>query len=343
MRLCLGQLKRMTPEIATFIKQLGIKSVLFNTPILPVIENEWKFEDIKTLKTQCEENGFTLEAIENVPIQFYDKVMLGLPGRDEQIEKYQRLLRNMSKAGIPILGYHFVPTFVWRTARDTPGRGGVHVTSFHEKLETKDINQMQGTCSGRTDVKIEDEEVMWSNYKYFMDAVLPVAKEVGVKMALHPDDPPVPMVAGVHRLFISLEAYKRAEMIAGDNPMWGLDLCLGTVSEMGGCKAVNEFIDYFGPRERIHYVHFRDVQGSVPDFQECFLGEGNYDPIMTLVRLKEKGFDGMILDDHVPQFTYDVVNPDIGWGYVSHGYENGYIEGLLAAIKGLYSKSRRVN
>lgn len=329
MRLCLGQLKVMTPEIATYIKQLGIKSVQFNTPHLPAVDGEWRLEDIKALKAQCDEQGFIMESIENVPIEFYDKVMLGLPGRDEQIEKYQRLIRNMGEAGIPSLGYHFVPTFVWRTSRDTPGRGGVKVTSFHKSEEA---NGNTVDYFARTDIKIEDEEVMWANYKYFMDAILPVAEEAGVKLALHPDDPPVPMVAGVHRLFISLDAFKRAEQIAGDNKMWGLDLCLGTVSEMGGRDAVNAFIDYFGPKDRIHYVHFRDVQGSVPDFQECFLGEGNFNPMETLVRLKKSGFDGYIMDDHVPQFSSDIINPDIGWGYVSHGYENGYIEGLLTAL-----------
>ena len=163
MRLCLGQLKKMTPEVAAYIQQLGIKSVLFNTPKLPAVNNEWRFEDIKGLKDTCELYGFKLEAIENVPIEFYDKVMLGLPGRDEQIEKYQKLIRNMAKIGIPILGYHFVPTFVWRTARNTPGRGGVLVTSFHKSLEGTSGNH--GDYSARTDVKIEDEEVMWRDRK----------------------------------------------------------------------------------------------------------------------------------------------------------------------------------
>lgn len=330
MRITLGQLKVMNPKIAAFAKQIGITSVQFNTPHLPVYNNTWKLEDLVALKKACDAEGLRCEAIENVPIEFYDKVLLGLEGRDEQIENYQQLIRNMAKAEIPVLGYHFVPTFVWRTSNTAPGRGGVKVTAFHE-ADAKKGNTVNYWA--RTDMAVPEVEDMWSNYKYFMDAVLPVAKEEGIKLALHPDDPPVPIVAGVARLFISLDAYKRAEQIAGDDGgAWGLDLCLGCVSEMGGAQAVKEFIDYFGPKDRIHYVHFRDVQGCVPDFQECFLGEGNFDPVAVLKQLHDVGFKGYIMDDHVPAIDGDIVDPDVGFGYTSHAYENGYIEGILKAL-----------
>jgi mannonate dehydratase len=322
-------IKKMTPEIASFAKQLGVKSVQFNTPDLPIVDNTWQLEDILKLKQQCDEEGLQCETIENVPIQFYDKVLLGLPGRDEQIEKYQKLLINMAKAEIPILGYHFVPTFVWRTSNDTIGRGGVKVTSFNED-KAKNGNTVD--YFARTDVSVADVETMWSNYEYFMNAVLPIAESVGVKMALHPDDPPVPMVAGVARLFINIEAFKRAEKIAGNNKMWGLDLCLGCCSEMGGEKTVHEFIEYFGKRGRIFYVHLRDVQGIVPNFQECFLGEGNYNPAKILKHLDEVGFKNYVMDDHVPSLSVEKINQDLRFGYTSHAYTIGYIEGILKTL-----------
>ena len=329
MRICLGQLRVLTPKIVTFAKQLGLKSVQFNTPNLPVVNNTWRLEDLIALKKSCDDAGLRCETIENVPIEFYDKVLLGLEGRDQQIENNQQLIRNMAKAEIPILGYHFVPTFVWRTAQDTPGRGGVKVTSFDADL-AKNGNTVNYWA--RTDVSIPDVEDMWANYKYFMDAVLPVAKEEGVRLALHPDDPPVPMVAGVARLFISLDAFKRAEAIAGDNPMWGLDLCLGCCSQMGGAENVDNFIKYFGPKGRICYVHFRDVQGVVPKFQECFLGEGNFDPPHVLKLLNDVGFHGYVMDDHVPRLDVDVVDEELQFGYTSHGYTIGYIEGILKTL-----------
>ncbi|MBQ6596944.1 MAG: mannonate dehydratase, partial [Lentisphaeria bacterium] len=311
MRIALGQLNRLTPQIATLVKQLGLKSVQFNTPALPVVDGTWRLEDLIALKKGCDAEGLCCETIENVPIEFYDKVMLGLPGRDEQIEKYRQLIRNMAIAEIPILGYHFVPTFVWRTSQNNPGRGGVRVTAYDEE-EARNGNTVRYWA--RTDVKIDDVEVMWANYKYFMDAVLPVAEEEGIRLALHPDDPPVPMVAGVARLFISLDAYKRAEQIAGDYRAWGLDLCLGCCSEIGGAQTVHDFIEYFGPKDRICYVHFRDVQGFVPSFQECFLGEGNFDPPTVLRQLNDVGFKGYIMDDHVPKLDCEEIDPDLKFG-----------------------------
>ena len=328
MKICLGHVKKLTPELVAYTKQLGVKSIQFSTPHIPVVNGSWALKDLVNLKKQCDDNGLKCETIENVPIEFYDKVLLGLPGRDEQIEKYQQLLVNMSKAEIPILGYHFVPTFVWRTGKEK-GRGGAMVTAFDS---TKTNGQNTIKAFSRTDVNIPDVETMWSNYTYFMKAVLPTAKEVGVKLALHPDDPPVPMVANVARLFISLEAFKRAEAIAKDNDMWGLDLCLGCCSEMGGAQAVHDFIDYFGPKKRIIYVHFRDVQGSVPHFKECFLGEGNFNPSQVIKQLHDVGFDNYIMDDHVPEMDCDKNNTDLIIGNTSHAYAIGYMQGILQTL-----------
>ncbi len=120
---------------------------------------------------------------------------------------------------------------------------------------------------------------MWANYTYFINAVLPVAEASGVQMAIHPDDPPVAMLGGVARIFRDPAGFKRAWELNPTSPAWGLDLCLGCCSEMpGGAADVREMIEFFGPKGRILYVHFRDVQGTVPNFQECFIGEGNYNP-----------------------------------------------------------------
>ncbi len=323
MRICLGQLRQIDDEAVTFAKQLGLQSVQLNCPLLPG-DKEWAIEDLYALKKQCDDAGLVLETIENVPIKFYDSAMLGLPDRDEQIERYQQLLRNLGKVGIPILGYHFVPTSVWRTSYETPGRGGALVSSFEVVDGVVSENKNKNPWK-RLDVPVPDVETMWANYEYFMNAVLPVAEEAGVKMALHPDDPPFPVLADVARLFIDLDSFKRAEAIANGSPSWGLDLCLGCCSELGGAKAVDDFIKYFGPKNKIFYVHFRDVQGTVPNFKECFLGEGNFDPAHVIDLLDEVGFTGYIMDDHVPI----IVNDDPAYGYRARGYEIGYMQGLL--------------
>src|SRR5215217_2454251 len=129
MRIAIGQFNEMTEEKLGFAAQLGGNGGQMNTPRLPGDER-WEEADLRRLVEKTEEHGLRFEAIENVPIHFYDKAMLGLPGRDEQIEHYQATIRNLGRAGIPILGYHFMPNSVWRTSRTAPGRGGSHVTAF---------------------------------------------------------------------------------------------------------------------------------------------------------------------------------------------------------------------
>ena len=169
------------------------------------------------------------------------------------------------------------------------------------------------------------EDQMWANYRYFIDAVLPVAATEGVRLALHPDDPPAPMLGGIARLFWRPEAFYKAHAMVGGNPVWALDLCLGCCSEMvGGRRNVHELIDYFAPRGAIAYIHFRDVQGTMPAFTECFIGDGNFDPAEVLAQLARSGFDGFLLDDHVPQ-----MDGDSPWNHRGRAHAIGYMQGLI--------------
>jgi mannonate dehydratase len=337
LRVAAGQIRDLTDEKLRFAVQLGVSGVQINTPLLPG-DSYWEEDVLRAQVLKCQEYGLTLESLENVPAHFYSKAMLGLPGRDEQIENYQRTIRNVGKAGIPILGFHFMPNFVWRTEWLAPGRGGAGCTKF----DLAAVEQAEGASGLRQFVAIAEErkdeiplftnedeivthEQMWANYVYFMNAVLPVAEEAGVKLALHPDDPPVPMLGGVARLFHEPAGFKRAYELNPDSPSWGLNLCLGCCSEMTGGKAnVVEMIEYFGPKGKILYSHFRDVQGEVPNFQECFIGEGNYDPAEIILLLKKNGFTGFLLDDHVPH-----MDDDTEYGHRGRAHAIGYIQGLI--------------
>lgn len=335
-RVAVGQFNELTDDKLRFARQIGVKGIQMNNPILPG-ETHWEEKDIRALVDKTEAAGLTLEAIENVPTHFYDKAMLGLPGRDEQIENYCRTLRNVGRAGVPILGLHFMPNSVWRTERRAPGRGGAGNTRFEmakvvgrSKEELRSF--MPTTLGHAASMPLFDErdgivgaDAMWSNYCHFMDAVLPVAESAGVKIALHPDDPPVPTLGGVARIFKEPEDFKRAWRRYPNSPAWGLDLCLGCCSEMPGGEAnVRDMISFFGPKGRIFYVHFRDVQGSVPDFIECFIGEGNYNPAEMMALLKESGFDGFLLDDHVPH-----MDDDTDWNHRGRAHAIGYMQGLI--------------
>lgn len=327
MRVALGQFNELTHERLTFAKQIGVSGVQMNTPLLPAEDGYWKYEDLAAIRRRCESYGLRLEALENVPIHFYQGAMLGLPNRDEQIENYQKTIRNMGKAEIPLLGYHWMPNGVWRTP-DAAGRGGVRVTAFDMAL----IDAMPLVAGARHVEDFQDETVsaeqMWENYAYFIRAVLPVAEEAGVRLALHPDDPPVPELGGIARLFYNADGFKRAMEEVAPSPNHGLDFCMGCFSEMG--PGVIESIEYFGKRGKLFYVHFRDVQGCVPVFQECFLGEGNVNVVQAMCTLKKVGFTGFIIDDHVPRLI-----DDSDWNHRGHAHATAYILGLLEAVNAL--------
>lgn len=324
MRIAVGQMQELSHEQLTFAAQIGAGGVQLNSPTLPGA-SRWELADLQWLRERCERYGLRLEAIENTPIQFYDRAMLGLPGRDEQIEHYQATIRHLGQADIPILGYHWMPNGVWRTQPVRPARGGALATAF----DLARIDSHPLVHGVRThpllNGDVVDAERMWDNYVYFMQAVLPVAEAAGVTLALHPDDPPLPELGGIARLFHSFDGFRRA-LETFDSPNHALDFCLGCWSEMG--PGPLDALRYFGERGKVAYVHFRDVQGCVPDFQECFLGEGNVDVVAAMQVLKQVGFDGFILDDHVPAIV-----DDTRWGHRGRAHATGYLMGLLEAVR----------
>lgn len=336
-RIAVGQFHELTDEKLRFAAQIGATGIQMNNPTLPG-EARWEAADVRALVDRVEAAGLRFEAIENVPTHFYDKVMLGLPGRDEQIENYCATIRAVGRAGVPILGYHFMPNSVWRTERRAPTRGGAAATQYRQTVvdatgDPAELRRFLPTTLGHAasmpvlgpDEPVVTEAQMWANYAWFLDAVLPVAEAEGVRLALHPDDPPVPMLGGVARLFHRPAAFRHALDLARGSPAWALDLCLGCCSEMPGGRAnVTEMIETFGPLGRIAYVHFRDVKGCVPDFTECFLGDGNFDPAEAMALLAQVGFDGFLLDDHVPQ-----MDGDSDWNHRGRAHAIGYMQGLI--------------
>lgn len=326
-RIGVGQVRSLDSHTMAWARQLGITTFQMNTPDLPGEDGVWHEADLRRLRDAVAAEGLVLEALENVPIAFYDRVMLGRPGWEDQLERYCTTIRNMGRVGIGLLGHHFMPTFVWRTALDAPGRGGATVTAFDADLVGAG-NRVDYPQAPPTETASLEE--MRRNYGRFLDAVLPVAEASGVRLALHPDDPPVPAIGGVARLFTSPDDLAWAMERSGGSPAWGMDLCLGTVSEMtGGAEAVRRAIDLLGPRGRIFYIHLRQVQGEVPRFQECFIGEGSYSAAAVIRQLIAVGFDGFLLDDHVPHMTGDTP-----YGHVARAHAIGYMQGLLEAIQG---------
>ncbi|MFR1593598.1 MAG: mannonate dehydratase, partial [Christensenellales bacterium] len=154
MRLAYGQIKTVDRETMMNARQMGIDRVQFNLPYDLPADKYWKYEDLANFKGRCDQYGVIVEAMENLPISFYDKAMLGLPGRDEQIDNVCESIRNLGRVGIPVLGYHFSPSFVWRTDNAAPlGRYGAKVQAFDLALQQQGIDDM-ADFGQRRDVKI---------------------------------------------------------------------------------------------------------------------------------------------------------------------------------------------
>lgn len=315
MRIALGQFGSLDETALRFARQIGVSGIQVNTPLLP--PPPWTVSDLSILVEQAAAHDLRFEAIENTPTDFYRAAILGGSGRDRAIADYQENLRRLAEARIPTLGFHWMARGVRRTSWADRGRGGARVTAFD--LELFDDTTL---AFGR---RYEEAE-LWDNFHHFLEAVLPVAEEVGVRLALHPDDPPVPSLQGVPNLFRSIEALERA-IALHPSSSFGIDLCLGTMSESADDPV--EAIHRLGPN--IAYVHFRDVRGKVPAFEECHLGEGNFDPVSAMRALHEVSFDGFIIDDHVPLLDADPAIGD-GWAYGGHAHATGYLQGLLAAV-----------
>jgi mannonate dehydratase len=226
-------------KISSFSRQLGVKNIQLSSPEF-LGEAYFEYEKIIEIKKHIEEGGQMLGFIENVPWKMSYKITYGLPGRDEQIDNFIKTLRNLGKAGIGALGFNFMPTKVWRTDYDAPARGGATASAFDaaKVLVNRNINSVHQMKGIQVDIK-PDRGALKESFLYFINAVMPEAEKSNVKLALHPDDPPIPEIDGVARIFNSMEDFKWAIGTAASS-FFGLNLCLGCFSSMpdGGKKAL---------------------------------------------------------------------------------------------------------
>lgn len=349
MRIAIHGIRELSTEQARYIKQIGVADVNLNQywPTLP--GDYFTYDDLCRYREKVEEHGFRVSALENIPIRFYDKIMLGLPGREEQMANLKKTIHNVGRAGIPLFGFHFMPTAVWRTNQELNGnvdaglssydaspvlgekqpelvrieRGGAAVSTFDYAL-VKDAPPVYG--------KIIGEEEMWSNFTYFIRNIMPVAEDVGLKVAIHPDDPPVPSLAGIARPFRNFDAFERAVEIA-DSPLFGLTFCLGNWTLMG-LDQMKKGLRHFGGNNRIHYVHFQAVQGTPERFKETFFDQSQANFLEVLQILKELDFKGVLVPAHPPVMSHSAGEWEDPWQQDLLGMtlSVGYLQGLLRAV-----------
>jgi len=323
-------LSARSDEQLRFAAQLGCDGVMSSLRPEEYPDGYFEYAPMAALKTGVESYGLTLEAFSTLPWRLCYKWMLGLPGRDEQIENTQKSIRHMGAVGIPLLVFNVHALRFYRTSRDTRERGGALATSF-EWAHVKDVPLMAGGPSTDPDLipeshrrPIGDEE-MWENYAYFVRAVVPVAEEAGVKLALHPDDPQVPAIAGVARIMRSPEAMRRALEIAPSDNL-GVKFCVGCFSQMGADVA--QEVRRFGESGKVLLVDFRNVRGTVDSFRETFLDNGQEDMPGVMRALVEVGYDGPVGPDHAVRLVGDGPRGERYWAYAI-----GYMRALLQVLQ----------
>jgi len=293
---------------------------------------DWSYEFLSRLKAEIDEEGLELYAIENFdPAHWYD-VLLDGPRKREQIEQLKAFIRNIGKAGIPVMGYNFSIAGVWGHSKGEHARGGATSISF-----------MPGSAADKTPIPLGQVwnmtydpdapkgvipqitvEELWSRAGYFLNEVLPVAEASGVRLAYHPDDPPMPTLRGTPRLVYQPNLYDKLLKMAPSHAN-ALDLCMGTTQEMTEGN-LYEVIERYTRQDKICYVHFRNVIGKVPEYKEVFVDEGDIDMIKALRIFKKNGFAGVLIPDHTPQMTCDAP-----W-HAGMAYALGYMKSALAIV-----------
>jgi mannonate dehydratase len=317
----------------------GIVSAIYDIPV----GEAWPFEKIVELKSKVEKHGLTLDVIESVPV--HEDIKLGLPSRQEYINNYKETLRNLGKAGIPVVCYNFMPVFDWtRSSLDHELPDGSNCLIYQQEVVER-MNPLTGelalpgwdTSYGKdemhnllTQYQFVTEEDLWDNLGHFISEIMPVADEFGVKMAIHPDDPPW-SIFGLPRIITNKENLLRFVQLY-DSPNNGLCLCSGSL----GADPDNDFpemVRYFGALNRVNFMHARNIKHiGDKSFQESshLSIDGSLDMYEIIRALSEINFEGPIRPDHGRMIWGETGKP--GYGLYDRALGATYLNGMWEAV-----------
>jgi len=311
-----------TDENLAFYKALGIDDIDLDIRRMHADDPSLDFGDGKprpdffaAAREKVEAHDMRLGA---VFMAGWDELALGLEDRDEKIDAWCSMLKGIGAAGIPVLGYNFKPMGNFRTPEPV-GRGGARYSTFDRKEFDRTPHKMHAMT--RT------EEEMFANLEVFLKRVIPEAETAGVRMALHPDDPPIAEpLGGLFQIASTLEQFRKIFAVV-ESPSNGMLFCQGCMTELG--VDVYQTIAEFASKGWIINVHFRNVRGTLPvRFEEVFIDEGDIDMRRALELYRDNGFNGPFMMDHSPRM------PEGTPQQAGRAYAVGYIRGLIQEVYG---------
>lgn len=307
---------KITDSEMQFIREMGIRYLS-----MTFFPDDTSYDSVCRLQERCEKYDLTITDGGCSQLFKNASIHLGLPGRDEAIDRYNDFTRVLGRAGIGIGYAAWQPGGILRTAHG-PGqftRGGISMSADMDEILSRPYSNERDFS----------EEEIWDNFKYFLDRALPVCEESNVKLALHPNDPPAPKMCGVPSLIYNTDCYRKAFELAGNSPYLGMKLCVGCWLEGG-----DQFGDLMGDikefceKDRIYSVHFRNVSSPMPKFEEVLCEDGYAEMYSILKQLLQCGYDGVISVDHAFQAA-----SEMGGRLGGMAYPTGYLKGMLYAAE----------
>ena len=328
MKFCLAYFAGKEPRRIELAKQMEVLGAVGGIdPKMVEMDgaNNWELNVIKAVKESWDQEGLKLTVVEGPP-SLNTKTKLGLPGRDEEIANFITFMKNISEVGIDTVCYNWMPLISWaRSDKEMKDRGGALVMGF-------DIDKMTGDPI--TEYGTLTHDMMWKNLEYFLKAVVPSAEKYGIKLSMHPDDPPVDAIRGVPRIMTSVAAFKRlVDIYPSPNNGITWDGTFGEMGDEGKPEDLPAAMEYFGKKNVITFVHFRNVRGYRQHFHETFIDNGQMDMAKLIQILYDTGYKGPIRPDHVPTMSGDS-NSFPGYSTIGTLFAIGYMRGLIDSIRG---------